>query len=251
MDFTGKVVLVTGAGAGMGREVALRFARLGAKVAVNSLTPSAAGTADQIRDEGYEALFLQGDVSLAATAEALIAKTVETLGRLDIVINNAGVVVGGSVDTTTEEDWDRCMAVNAKGTFLVSKYAVQQMKKQGGGVIVHNASVVAIKGVANRLAYSASKGAILSMTKAMAADHIKDHIRVNCVCPGTVETPSLWDRINSEEDPQAAYARFCERQQMGRLGTVEELAEAILFAASDEVRFMTGANIVVDGGLSI
>jgi NAD(P)-dependent dehydrogenase (short-subunit alcohol dehydrogenase family) len=150
-----------------------------------------------------------------------------------------------------EEDWDRTMAVNLKGPFLVSKHAVPVMREHGGGVIVHNASVVALKGVKDRAAYSASKGGLWALTKAMAADYLADGIRVNCVCPGTTETPSLDRRIQAFPDPAKARADFIARQPMGRLGRGEEIAAAILFAASDEAGFMNGATIAIDGGMSI
>ena len=155
------------------------------------------------------------------------------------------------LNNMSEEDWDKTMAVNLKGVFLVSKYAIPEMRKVGGGVIVHNASSAALKGVKDRGAYSASKGGVLALTKAMAADYIGENIRVNCVCPGTTDTPSLESRIRAFADPEKARKDFIDRQPMKRLGKAEEIAAAILFAASDEAAFMNGTIIAIDGGMTI
>ena len=252
MRFKGKVVLITGAGVGIGRATALRFAAEGAEVAVNSLTPAnGQETLRLLRAAGGRGIYIQGDVSRDAEARRLVEESVKAFGRLDVLVNNAGIVLPGRVDNTTEEDWDRTMAVNLKGVFLVSKYAVLQMRKNGGGVIVHNASVAATRGLKDRASYTASKGAVWALTRAMAADYLAENIRVNCVCPGTVETPSLERRIQAFADPVRAKAEFVARQPMGRLGKDEEIAAAILFAASDEAAFMNGATIAIDGGMTI
>jgi NAD(P)-dependent dehydrogenase (short-subunit alcohol dehydrogenase family) len=252
MRFRGKVVLITGAGVGIGRAAAVRFGQEGAKVAINSLTPkNGQETLRLLKEGGAEGIYIQGDVSKDTDARRMVQETVKTFGRLDILVNNAGIVIPGRVDNMPEEDWDRTIAVNLKGVFLVSKYTIPEMRKIGGGVIVHNASVVAIKGVKDRGAYAASKGGVWALTKAMAADYISENIRVNCVCPGTTWTPSLERRIQAFADPVKAKADFIARQPMGRLGKEEEIAAAILFAASDEAAFMNGATIAIDGGMTI
>jgi len=252
MRFQGKVVLITGAGVGIGRAAAVRFGREGAKVAINSLTPAnGMETLRLLKEAGGQGIYIQGDVSRDAESRRMVEETVKVFGRLDILVNNAGIVLPGRVDNTTEEDWDQTMAVNLKGVFLVSKYAILEMRKTGGGVIVHNASVVAIKGVKDRAAYTASKGGVLALTKAMAADYISENIRVNCVCPGTTLTPSLERRIQAFPDPEKARADFIARQPMRRLGKDEEIAAAILFAASDEAAFLNGSTIAIDGGMTI
>lgn len=252
MRFQDKVVLITGAGVGIGRATAVRFAQEGAKVAVNSLTPAnGKETLRLLRDAGGEGIYIQGDVSKDADARRMVDETVKAFGRLDVLVNNAGIVIPGKADNTSEQDWDRTLAVNLKGAFLVSKYAIPEMRKVGGGVIVHNASVAAIKGLKDRAAYSASKGGLWALTKAMAADHIAENIRVNCVCPGTTYTPSLERRIQAFADPEKAKADFIARQPMGRLGADQEIAAALLFAASDEAAFMNGATIAIDGGMTI
>ena len=250
--FEGKAILITGAGVGIGRAAAVRFAEEGGRVAVNSLTPAnGQETLRLLESAGGKGIYIQGDVSRDVDARRMVDETVRAFGRIDVLVNNAGIVLPGRVDNTPEGDWDRTMAVNLKGPFLVSKYAIPKMRDSGGGVIVHTSSIVATKGVKDRAAYSASKGGLLALTKAMAADHLADKIRVNCVCPGTTDTPSLARRIQAFADPEKARADFIARQPMGRLGTDEEIAAAILFAASDEAAFMNGASISIDGGMSI
>jgi len=251
MKLENKVALITGASVGIGRETALLFAREGARVAVNSQSGRGQAVVDQINQSGGQAVFVRGRVEVPEEARAMVAGAVEAFGRLDILVNNAGIVLPGRCENTSVEDFDRTMAVNVRGVFLVSKFAVEQMQKQGGGVIVHNASIAAVKGLKDRFAYSASKGAVWAMTRAMAMDYIRENIRVNCINPGTTLTPSLEDRINAFDDPEAAKQQFIERQPMGRLGAPEEIAAAILYLAGDEAGFTTGATLNVDGGLTI
>lgn len=252
MRFKDKVVLITGAGVGIGRSAAVRFGKEGAKVAINSLTPAnGQETLRQLEEAGGTGIYIQGDVSADADARRMVEETVRAFGRIDILVNNAGIVLPGRVDNTSEADWDRTLAVNLKGVFLVSKHTIPVMRKVGGGVIVNNASVIALKGVKDRGAYAASKGGVVALSKSMAADYIEDNIRVNCICPGTTYTPSLERRIQAFADPVKARADFIARQPMKRLGRDEEIAAAILFAASDEVAFMNGAVIAIDGGMTI
>jgi meso-butanediol dehydrogenase / (S,S)-butanediol dehydrogenase / diacetyl reductase len=252
MRFKGKVVLITGAGVGIGRAAAVLFAKEGAKVGVNSLTPThGEETLRKVQEAGGEGVYIQGDVSSSRDAERMVRETVRSFGKLDILFNNAGIVIPGRVDNTSEEDWDRTMAVNLKGVFLVSKYSIPEMRKNGGGVIIHNASVVAVKGVKDRGPYTASKGGVWALTKAMASDYISENIRVNCICPGTTNTPSLQQRIDASPDPKAAWANFVARQPMGRLGREEEIAAGVLYLASEEAAFITGANLLIDGGMCV
>ena len=251
MKLQNKVALITGASVGIGHATAVLFAREGAKIAVNSSSDRGQKVVDQIKANGGEAIFVQGKVQDPQSAQAMVDKTVEAFGSLDILFNNAGIVLPGRVDNTSIEDFDEMMAVNVRGVFLVSKFAAQQMLKQGGGAIIHNASIAAVKGLKERLGYSASKGAVWAMTKAMAIDYIRDNIRVNCINPGTTLTPSLEQRIAAFDDPAAAKQNFIDRQPIGRLGTSEEIAAAALYLAGDDAGFTTGQSINVDGGLTI
>ncbi len=248
MKLKGKIAVITGAGAGIGEATALLFAKEGAKVCCNSLSPSAKHVVAEIKLSGGEAIFVQADISIEEEARRLIEKTIEIYGDIDILFNNAGIVLPGSVDAISTEDWDRTMAVNVRGIYLVSKYAVPHLKKSKG-TIINNSSSVAFKGVANRAAYTASKGAVLSLTRAMAADYLEDNIRVNAICPGTTDTPSLANRLSKYEDPEEARNQFIARQKLKRLGTPEEIAEGVLFLALNE--FSTGISLSIDGGMTM
>lgn len=248
MKLKDKVAIITGAGAGIGEATAILFASEGAKVCCNSQSTSAQKVVDKIKADGGEALFVQGDVSIENEAKKIIDETIREYGKIDILYNNAGIVVGGSVDGCPTDDFDRCMAVNVRGVYLCSKYAIPYLKKTRG-TIINSSSVVALKGVVNRAAYSASKGAVFSLTKAMAMDHIQDKIRVNAICPGTIDTPSLAVRLSQIGDPEEARRQFIARQPMGRLGTSEEIAEGVLLLATNE--FCTGTCLSIDGGMTI
>ncbi len=249
MDFSNKTVVVTGAGAGIGHVTAIQFAKAGANVVLNDVRDN--DTLETVKAAGNgKVLFVRGDVSMATDAKRVVDETVKTFGRLDVLINNAGVVFPGRVDNMTEEDFDRTMAVNVKGIFLLSQHAVRQMLAQGGGVIVNSGSSSALMGVRDRAGYSSSKGAVVSLTRAMAADYARDNIRVNCICPGTTMTPALDRRFQASPDPDAARQRFVNLLPIGRAGTPEEIANAILFMAWDGNAFMTGAIVSVDGGLT-
>ncbi|MFW9967941.1 MAG: SDR family NAD(P)-dependent oxidoreductase [Candidatus Thorarchaeota archaeon] len=248
MRLEGKVAIVTGAGAGIGEATARLFAAEGASVVCNSISDSASRVVEEISQDRGKATFAQGDVSDVHAAQQIVNTAIDTYGKLDILVNNAGIVIPGRVDDISLEDWDRTMAVNASGVFLVSKYAIPHLKKTRG-VIVNTSSVLALKGVKNRAAYSASKGAVVSLTKAMAADYMEDGIRVNCICPGATDTRSLAHRISQFSDPVAARQQFISRQPMGRLGTSEEIAEGILYLALAE--FATGISLPMDGGMTV
>ena len=249
MKLKDKVAIITGAGAGIGEATALLFANEGAKVCCNSLSSSAEKVVEKIKTVGGEAIFVQADIAIENQAENIIRKTVENYGKIDILFNNAGIVLGGAIDKMKTEDWDRLMAVNVRGIYLVSKYAIPYLKKTKG-VIINNSSSVAFKGVKDRAAYTASKGAILSMTRAMAMDYIEDKIRVNAICPGTTDTPSLAQRIrNRGGNYEEVRKEYITRQRIGRLGTPEEIAEGVLFLVLNE--FCTGISLLVDGGMTM
>lgn len=248
MKLKDKVVIITGAGAGIGKATALLFASEGAKICCNSLSNSGLETSKMIKNMDGDVIFVQGDVSNEMDSKKIVEETVKSYERIDILFNNAGIVLPGSVDSISTEDWDRTMAVNVRGIYLVSKYAIPHLKKTKG-TIINNSSSVAFKGVANRAAYTASKGAVLSLTRAMAADYLEDNIRVNAICPGTTDTPSLADRLSKYDDPEEAKKQFIARQKMKRLGTPEEIAEGVLFLALNE--FSTGISLSIDGGMTM
>lgn len=248
MKLKGKIAIITGAGAGIGKATAILFAMEGAKICCNSLSNSGLETAKIINATGGDAVFIQGDVSRESDSKNIVEETVKTYGKIDIIFNNAGIVLPGSVDSISTEDWDRTMAVNVRGIYLISKYAIPYLKKSKG-TIINNSSSVAFKGVANRAAYTASKGAVLSLTRAMAADYLEDNIRVNAICPGTTDTPSLAERLSKYADPEEARRQFIARQKMKRLGDPEEIAEGVLFLVLNE--FSTGISISIDGGMTM
>lgn len=248
MDIKDKVAVITGAGAGIGKATAELFAKKGAKVVCNSLSKSALKVVNDLKAQGFDALFVQGDVSREEEAKTIIDSTIDTYGKINILFNNAGIVIPGAVDTISTEDWERTMNVNVKGIYLVSKYAMSHLIATKG-VIVNNSSSVAFKGVKDRAAYTASKGAVLSLTRAMAADYINDGVRVNVICPGTTDTPSLANRLQQFEDPEQARKDFVARQKMGRLGKPEEIAQGVLLLATNG--FTTGASLSIDGGMTM
>jgi NAD(P)-dependent dehydrogenase (short-subunit alcohol dehydrogenase family) len=245
------VVLVTGAGSGIGEATALRFGAEGAAVAAADLaTERAEAVARRIRDAGGRAVAMTADVSREADCRALVERTVRELGALDILVNNAGIGAVGTVLETDEATFEKVMDVNVKGTFLLSKAALPGMIAKRAGVIVNTASIAGVRGIPARAAYTASKHAIVGLTRAMALDHVKDGIRVNCVCPGTVDTPWVGRLLAQAADPVGARSALVARQPMGRLGAAEEMASAILFLASDESSFTTGTAMLVDGGFT-
>jgi len=248
MKLEGKVALVTGAGAGIGAATARLFASEGASVGCNDIIEEAADVVDNILEAGGKAIFVKGDVSDEKQAERIINSTIQEYGKLDILVNNAGIVIPGPIDNTNTSDWDRTMAVNVRGPYLLSRFAIPHLRETQG-TIIHVASAVALMGAKNRAAYTASKGALVALTRAMAVDYMEDRIRVNCICPGTTDTPSLADRLSKLPDPEAARKQFIERQPLGRFGRPEEIAEGILYLALAE--FCTGTCLSVDGGMAI
>ena len=246
MRLAGKTAVITGGAAGIGRATAGLFVKEGARIIVADLDGDAARQA--CAELGPAAHPLQCDVAFAAQCKALIDAAEAHFGRLDILINNAGLGALGTVVTTSEETLDRLIAVNIKGVFMCSKYAVPLMAKHGGGVIVNTASNVATIGLADRAAYVTTKGAVAALTRSMALDHVGQNIRVNCVAPGVTST-SYFDKMLKQVDDPAEFQRVLNgRQPMGRTGRPLEIAYAMLYLASDESSFATGSMLTVDGG---
>ena len=200
------------------------------------------------RAAGGRAVAIACDVSKPEDCARAVREAEATLGPLDVLVNNAGIGTSGTVLTTDEATWDRLIAVNVKGTYLMSRAALAVMLPRKRGVILNAGSTAGVRGIPDRAAYVTSKFAVVGLTKAMAVDHVKDGIRVNAVCPGTTMTPWIDERLKEAPDPKAAMATLVARQPMGRLGTAEEMAAAYLFLASDESAFTTGATLVADGG---
>lgn len=244
----GKVALITGAGSGMGRATALLFADEGAKVAVADYAPiGGQETVGMIKEVGGEAFFIETDVSKADDAKRMVGITVQTYGRIDVLYNNAGTSQGMVLTAeTTEEDWDRVIDVNLKGVFLGSKYVIPVMLDQSGGVIINTASVVGLLASAGLSAYCASKAGVILLTKTMALEYARRNIRVNCICPGAIETPMTAPMI--PVDPEARPAAMLAQSPMGRMGQPKEIAKAALYLASDDSTFVTGTTLIVDGG---
>jgi NAD(P)-dependent dehydrogenase (short-subunit alcohol dehydrogenase family) len=243
----GKVALVTGASSGIGRATALAFAREGAKVVVADVTVEGGEeTVAQVKKAGGEAIFVKTDVSKAVEVEALVAKAVATYGRLDCAHNNAGIAGNAkTIVDDTEDNWDRILAINLKGVWLCMKYEIAHMLKQGGGAIVNTASGAGLIGVRRGGAYVASKHGVVGLTKTAALEYAKAGIRVNCVCPGPIDTPMLQGIGGSN---QVVIERMVAAQPGGRLGKPAEIAEAAVWLCSDAASFITGLPMPVDGG---
>jgi NAD(P)-dependent dehydrogenase (short-subunit alcohol dehydrogenase family) len=248
----GKVALVTGGASGIGRATALTFAREGAKLVIADMQEDGGQqTAHMITENGGEATFVQVDVTNATAVAALIATTVETYGRLDCAYNNAGISgagIGGDQRALTadypEERWHRVLAINLTGVWLCMKYELQQMLTQGGGAIVNTASVAGLSGLQSSSAYVASKHGVVGLTKTAALEYAKRGIRVNCVCPGYIQTPMT---AAGMRDPDRM-ALMIAREPIGRMGTPEEVAETVAWLCSDAASFITGHAMTVDGG---
>jgi NAD(P)-dependent dehydrogenase (short-subunit alcohol dehydrogenase family) len=245
----GKRALITGGASGIGRATALLFAHEGAAVSVVDLDEAGGqAIAHKIVDEGGRAIFARCDVSLAADCQRAVEQTVDEWGGLDILFNNAGIIRRATVIDTTEEEWDRVMAVNIKSIFLLSKYAIPVMAQAGGGVIINTASGWGLVGGRKAVSYCASKGAVVNMTRAMALDHGQQNIRINCICPGDTDTPMLRHEARQLGEPDDRFLAEAAQRPLQRIGRPEDIAQAALYLASDASSFVTGAALVVDGG---
>ena len=244
----GRRAIVTGAGAGIGRAIAQRYVAEGARVLVADVNAGAAqGVASELGDATAPHTV---DVTSAAEVEAMVGRAVEVFGGLDVIVNNAGIGAAATTPDTSDEDWQRVIDVCLKGTFLGMRYAIPVIRDGGGGSVINMSSVAALVGVKDRAAYCAAKGGILSLTRAAAVDHVEEGVRVNCIAPGTVDTPWIGRITAGYDDPEEARATMQARQPHGRFVTPEEIAAMAAYLASDEAGSVIGGVMVVDGGMT-
>ena len=245
MRISDKVAIITGAASGIGRTTAILFAKEGGKVVVADQNEAGGDeTVDLIRTDGGQAIFTHVNVTSATDIQGMVKTTIDTYGKLNILVNNAGIAIRLPVVDLPEEDWDRSIDVNLKGIYLGSKYAIPEMIKNDGGAIVNIASIYGLVGGRTRAAYAASKGGVVNLTRSIALDYALYKIRVNCICPGFVNTPLLKNILKTQEEYQA----LADLHPIGRLGEMLEIAHGVLYLASDESSFVTGIALPIDGG---
>ena len=243
-----KVAVITGSASGIGAATAYRFADEGAAVVAVDILESGEEIVGNIDERGGKAVFLKGDVSDAAFCSRIVDEAVARFGGLDILFNNAGIIRRADALTLSEADWDRVMDVNVKSVFLLSRAAIPEMVRRGGGSIINTGSGWGLVGGAKAVSYCASKGAVVQMTRAMAIDFGASGIRVNCICPGDVDTPMLSNEAEQLGVSVDGFLKEAADRPLGRIGRPEEVARAVLFLAGDDASFVTGTTLVVDGG---
>ena len=249
MQLSGKVALITGGAAGIGRATALLFTREGAAVAIADLNaPAGEAVVDAITRAEGRAIFEAADVTRAEDCRRVAERTIREFGRIDILFNNAGIIRRATILELSEDDWERVMAVNVKSIYLMSREVIPYMQKQGGGSIINMASGWGLAGGAKAAVYCASKGAVVLLTKAMAVDHGPHKIRVNCICPGDTDTGMLRAEAQQLGEANDLFLAEAAKRPLGRVGTPDEIAQAVLYLASEASSFVTGTALVVDGG---
>ena len=249
MRLKDKVAIITGGNSGIGRATAELFAREGAKVLIASLgIEQGADTVAHIIEQGGTALFVETDVAQAEAVRLMVERAVAEWGRIDVLFSNAAISIPSDVVNCSLDDWNRTLAVNLTGAFLCAKYTVPVMISGGGGSIIYNSSQQAFVGSKNAAAYTATKGALNALARAMAVDYAHHHIRVNCICPGAVETPALLNWFETENGPNKD--AWLAEHPLGRFGRPAEIAQAVLYLASDDTAWMTGSALVLDGGFT-
>ena len=245
MRLKDKVAIITGAASGIGKATAILFAEHGAKIVVADIDEHGANqTVTDIQEADNEAIYVQTDVTISGDTKRMVQETVKTYGKLDILFNNAGIAMRLPVGELPEADWHRCLGVNLTGVYLCAKSVIPEMQKNGGGSIINMSSIYGIVGGDVRAAYVASKGGVTNLTRGMALDYAADNIRVNCICPGFVETPLVAGVVKTPEE----YRNLADRHPMRRLAQPEEIAYGALYLASDESAFVTGIALPIDGG---
>jgi NAD(P)-dependent dehydrogenase (short-subunit alcohol dehydrogenase family) len=252
IDFTGKAAIVTGGAKGIGEATVRKLAAIGAAVAILDIDRSAGETtAASIAKSGATCDFFPCNVSVSAEVSQAVDAAASKYGGIDVLVSNAGIQLYGDAVTTTEEEWDRLMSINLKGCFLASKFAVPHMLGRGGGAIVIVGSVQSMTAISNSIAYVASKHGLLGLTRAMSLDYAQKGIRVNCVCPGAIDTPMLRWAASLSNDPEKVIETCNRMHPLGRVGKAEEVADAIVYLASPMASFITGAALIVDGGMLV
>ncbi|RXZ83998.1 glucose 1-dehydrogenase [Paenibacillaceae bacterium] len=251
MRLSNKIALITGSGSGIGKSSALRFASEGALVIINDLNEAnGLETVAEIEQAGGKAAFIRADVTNKEQVASMVEQIIAEYGRIDVLFNNAGVSGVGVLHEIDEDDWDRVVSINVKGVFVPSKYVLPHMMKQNSGSIINMSSCIAEIGLARRASYAATKGAVLALTKSMQVDYAPYNIRVNALLPGTILTPFVEQYLKkSYDNPEEAIASLKTRQLSGDLGKPEDVAQAALFLASDESKFMMGSPLYIDGGV--
>jgi len=249
LSLEGRVAIVTGAGSGIGREISIRLAEMGASVVIlDKNSETARETADRINPLGVGALAIACDVISRSACQRATEQAVDAFGRIDILCNNAGIVVRKDAVSLEEREWDTVLAVTLKSVYLLSHEVIPHMVRNGGGSIINTGSGWSVKGGPRAVAYCAAKGAVLNLTRAMAIDHGRQNIRVNCVCPGDIDTPMLADECRQLAQDHNQFMTEAANRPLGRIGSAGEVADAVLFLASDMSKWVTGAALVVDGG---
>jgi NAD(P)-dependent dehydrogenase (short-subunit alcohol dehydrogenase family) len=249
MKLQNKVALITGGSLGLGKATAFLFAEEGAKVIITGRTEKTLkATVEEAKKKGLEIEYLVSDVSKEEDCKSAVDHVIKKYGKIDILFNNAGVLPIGFTHETDTETWDKTFEINVKGTYMMSKYALPHMIKEGYGCIVNNSSVLGLKAVPGVAAYNATKGAVTQLTRSMALEYADKGIRVNAICPGTIDTPMVDGLLDMMPDRAEAEKLFKSFHPVGRFGTAEEIAHSLLFLCDDNVGFMTGAMLSVDGG---
>jgi NAD(P)-dependent dehydrogenase (short-subunit alcohol dehydrogenase family) len=246
VNFEDKVVIVTGAAVGIGRATAIAFAEKDARVVVTDIEVEKGKQTSSLI--GGDAFFIEINVADSESVKNMVKEVTKRFGRIDILVNNAGIYYQGDIIETTEEEWDKVIAVNLKGVYLCSHYVIPVMLRGNGGVVVNVASEAGLVGIAGQVAYNASKAGVISLTKSMAVDFGRQGVRVNAVCPGTTETPMVKNALKKSKDPEKERRKLEEYRPLNRLGRPEEIAAAILAMASDHLGYATGSVLSIDGG---